>query len=103
MCCMLEDVLKRKLSPFTKEDNPHGVVADTSFATIFPKYREEYIRECFPLLEQKLNEYVSNNSEDFKSDPEVYGGIACHETRIVYGSNVTLKSFLGDKNFTRCF
>jgi ribosomal RNA assembly protein len=42
---------------FTKEDNPHGMVAESSFATLFPKYREKYLRECWPLVKNKLGEY----------------------------------------------
>ena len=43
---------------FTKEDNPHGLVAGSSFATLFPKYREKYLRECWPLVKKTLGEQV---------------------------------------------
>jgi len=42
--------------PLSKEENPSGMVAETSFATIFPKYRETYVRECFPLVKKCLSE-----------------------------------------------
>ena len=42
---------------FTKEDNRHGMVSESSFATLFPKYREKYLRECWPLVKNKLAEY----------------------------------------------
>ncbi|XP_021342439.1 KRR1 small subunit processome component homolog isoform X1 [Mizuhopecten yessoensis] len=41
----------------TKEDNPHSVLAETSFATLFPKYREKYLRECWPLVKKALGDY----------------------------------------------
>jgi len=46
-----------KLPEFRKEDNPHGLVEESSFATLFPKYREKYLREAWPLVKNSLSEH----------------------------------------------
>lgn len=43
-----------KLHPFTREDNPTGVVEESSFATLFPKYREQYLRTNWGLVTRAL-------------------------------------------------
>ena len=48
-----------KIDEFKPEDNPHGLLEESSFATLFPKYRETYLREVWPLLQDKLKEFVS--------------------------------------------
>ena len=49
---------KWKIEEFKPEDNPHGGPAiESSFAILFPEYREKYIGEIFPLLKRDLKKY----------------------------------------------
>lgn len=49
---------KWKVDEFKPEDNPvGGPVIESSFAVLFPEYREKYIREIFPLLKRDMNKY----------------------------------------------
>jgi len=43
---------------FTKDCNPHGLLEESSFKILFPAYREKYLRECWPVVVQKLAKLV---------------------------------------------
>ena len=47
-----------KVEPFTKQDNPNPFMEESSFATLFPKYREHYLRENWPLVTRALEKHV---------------------------------------------
>uniref|UniRef100_A0A8C4V3M1 KRR1 small subunit processome component n=1 Tax=Falco tinnunculus TaxID=100819 RepID=A0A8C4V3M1_FALTI len=49
---------------FTREDNPKGLLEESSFATLFPKYREAYLKECWPLVQKALSEHFVNAALD---------------------------------------
>ena len=49
---------KWKEMEFKPEDNANGgVVEESSFAVLFPQYRERYIKEIFPLVKKALKPF----------------------------------------------
>lgn len=51
----VHDAWAMKIPEFKKDDNPNGVVEESSFATLFPRYREKYLREAWPLVQKTLS------------------------------------------------
>lgn len=49
---------------FKPEFNPQGVVEESSFAVLFPQYREKYIKEIWPLVKKALKPYKINAELD---------------------------------------
>lgn len=47
---------KFKIDPFNKEDMKHPLLEESSFAVLFPQYREKYIKEIWPHIKKALKE-----------------------------------------------
>lgn len=51
--------LQWKIDPFTAADNKGGTFSEeSSFATLFPKYRERYLREVWGAVTKALESHV---------------------------------------------
>lgn len=84
---VVEDAWKMKLPEFKQEHNPHGLLEESSFATLFPKYRELYLRECWPLVQKALDEH------HIKADLDVIeGSMTVRTTRKTWDPYIILKA-----------
>jgi ribosomal RNA assembly protein len=52
----IENAWEMKIPEFKPEHNPHGLLEESSFATLFPQYREQYLRQVWPLVQKTLGE-----------------------------------------------
>ncbi|ORX53120.1 ribosomal RNA assembly protein mis3 [Hesseltinella vesiculosa] len=52
-----DDIDHWKIEEFTAEDNKQPFLEESSFATLFPKYRENYLREIWPHCTKALDKY----------------------------------------------
>ena len=51
-----KDAWSLSIPKFTPEDNPHGMLEESSFATLYPAYREKYLREVWPMVQKMLSD-----------------------------------------------
>lgn len=52
-----------KVDEFKPGDMAHSLTEESSFATLFPKYREKYLQKVWPHVTRSLKEHVSVLSE----------------------------------------
>ncbi|KAL1638611.1 ribosomal RNA assembly protein krr1 [Diplodia intermedia] len=82
------DIDKWKIDEFKPEDNIGGTFAEeSSFATLFPKYREIYLREAWPVVTRALEKQGIACTLDL-----VEGSMTVKTTRKTYDPAAILKA-----------
>eukprot|EP00871_Galdieria_phlegrea_P004957 jgi/Galph1/5462/GphlegSOOS_G4089.1 len=52
-----EDIDHWKVDPFTPEQSTHPFLEESSFSTLFPQYREAYLRQIWPVVTKSLETF----------------------------------------------
>ena len=85
---VVDDAWAMKIPEFSKDDNPHGMIEESTFATLFPKYREKYLREVWPLVQKSLND-----THHLKAELDVIeGSMTVKTTRKVFDPFIIIKA-----------
>lgn len=78
---------KFKIEPFNKGDMKHPLLEESSFAVLFPQYREKYIKEVWPHVKKALKEY------GIKADLNlIEGSMSIKTTRETWDPYVIMKA-----------
>ncbi|VDC06270.1 unnamed protein product [Peniophora sp. CBMAI 1063] len=84
----IDHVRSWKVDPFKPEDNKGGtLLEESSFATLFPKYREKYLREAWSAVTKALDAHGIACTLDL-----VHGSMAVRTTRKTYDPYIILKA-----------
>ncbi|KAL1843323.1 hypothetical protein VTJ49DRAFT_2140 [Mycothermus thermophilus] len=82
-----DDIDKWKIEPFTKEDSSGPFLEESSFMTLFPKYRERYLKDAWPLVTKALEKHGIAATLDL-----VEGSMTVKTTRKTYDPAAILKA-----------
>ena len=82
-----QDPWSIEIPKFSKEDNPNSIVGQSSFATLFPRYREKYLKESFPLVVNHFNDYGIKAELDL-----VEGSITVSTTKKTWDPYIIMKA-----------
>ncbi|XP_046663755.1 KRR1 small subunit processome component homolog [Homalodisca vitripennis] len=84
---VVENAWTLKIPEFKPEHNPHGLLEESSFSVIFPKYREQYLRQCWDLVKNSLESHHVKAELDL-----VEGSMTVRTTRKTWDPYIILKA-----------
>jgi len=76
-----------KIDPVTPDDPLPPPIEESSFATLFPKYREKYLREAWPLITSSLKQFGISCELNL-----IEGSMTVKTTRKTWDPSVILKA-----------
>ncbi|KDQ20596.1 hypothetical protein BOTBODRAFT_26600 [Botryobasidium botryosum FD-172 SS1] len=83
-----DDIDQWHVAPFTPTDNAAGAFTEeSSFATLFPKYREKYLREAWGAVTRALEPHGIACSLDL-----IHGSMSVRTTRKTYDPYIIVKA-----------
>ncbi|KAK9739801.1 Krr1 KH1 domain [Popillia japonica] len=83
----IENAWEMKIPTFKPEHNPHGLLEESSFATLFPQYREQYLKQVWPLVQKTLGEHHIKAELDL-----VEGSMTVKTTRKTWDPYIIIKA-----------
>lgn len=83
----IDNAWKMKIPEFNQSDNPKSLLEESSFSIMFPKYREKYIREYWPLVEKTLNDHFIKAELDL-----IKGNMTVKTTKKTWDPYIILKA-----------
>lgn len=84
---VIDNAWAMKIPEFKPEHNPHGLLEESSFSVLFPKYREQYLRQCWDLVKNVLEPHNIKAELDL-----VEGSMTVKTTRKTWDPYVILKA-----------
>lgn len=76
-----------KDKPFTREDNIRGMLTESSFSVLFPKYRESYLSKVWPLVTEVMKEHGVEAELDL-----IKGSLNVKTTRKTFDPYIIIKA-----------
>nr|PUA89768.1 putative KRR1 small subunit processome component [Toxoplasma gondii TgCATBr9] len=81
-----DDVDHWKIEEFKPEHNPGGMLEESSFACLFPQYREKYLKEVWPEVKRALGQHFVKAELDL-----IEGSMTVRTTKKTFDPYIIIK------------